>query len=205
MFKMTAKFAGKCVACQYPIRVGDPIFWAQGRGSAHTTVAQCDDARARTAGAAAAPLPTVTLAADGIVTFLQAARDRGIKFPKARFLAPGGGELRLSLAGATSKVPGAVQVKLGDGTWLGRVDPDGTVVGYSLKSDLALLATLGRIATDPATAAQKYGALMARCSFCNLSLTDAGSVSVGYGPICAAHWGLPHTPKGTPALVPVAA
>lgn len=38
-----------------------------------------------------------------------------------------------------------------------------------------------------------------------LPLTDAGSVEVGYGPVCASHWGLPHSPKGTPALSAVAA
>ena len=42
-------------------------------------------------------------------------------------------------------------------------------------------------------------------SFCALPLTDAGSVEVGYGPVCAKHWGLPHTPKGTPTVSPAAA
>lgn len=206
MTSMMAKFPGKCGACGGPIRVGEPIFWAKGRGATHTTLGQCDASKALAILQPKATMaPVVTVEASGIVAFLEGARARGIKFPKARFLAPGGGELRLALAGQTAKVPGAVQVKLGDGTWLGRVNPDGTVVGWSLKGDAALLDTLGRIAADPAAEARKYGALMSRCSFCDKPLTDAGSVEAGYGPVCAAHWGLPHTAKGTPALLPVAA
>lgn len=60
-----------------------------------------------------------------------------------------------------------------------------------------MLVALDRIATDPATAASEYGALMGRCSFCDLTITDDGSIAVGYGPICAKKFGLPHTAKGT--------
>ena len=56
------------------------------------------------------------------------------------------------------------------------------------------------VAADPAAAAKAYGALMGRCSFCDTAITDEGSVEVGYGPVCAKRFGLPHTPKGTKVL-----
>ena len=133
-----------------------------------------------------------------------AAQARGLSYPKARFLAPGGrGELRLTLAGPRSKVPGSIQVYVAN-QWVGRVEPpDGRVTG-SLASEPALLDMLVMIANNPAEAAQAYGALTCRCSFCGLPLTDDGSVEVGYGPTCAKRWGLPHQPKGVRRVQEVA-
>ena len=110
-----------------------------------------------------------------------------------------GREMVLSLAGNTSKYPGSVQVKVG-GEWVGRIEPTGKVAG-PLSNRKDVLDTLASIAVDPAAAAKAYGALTCSCSFCGKGLTDEGSVEVGYGPVCAAHWGLPHTPKGTPVVL----
>lgn len=199
MRTLHAKYPGRCAACGTHFTAGTLIEWEPGSKAKHSDLRVC-------AAAAAAPkppaAPPVTASLAPVAAFLTAARERGLKYPKARFLAPGGGELRLSLAGSMSKAPGSLQVKLDD-LWIGRVEPAGAVVGpLSRRPDL--LATLAAVATDPAKAAKEYGALMASCSFCGLALTDAGSVEVGYGPVCAAHWGLPHKPKGTPALSPVA-
>lgn len=184
-----AKFNGRCVACGQALAAGSTIEWTKGVGARHAGT--CPPA---------AVVPVVTVQAGAIVAFLQAARDRGLKAPKARFLAPGGGELRLALAGSTSKYPGAVQVKV-DGTWVGRIEASGVVAGPLAGTwGAPIVAALDIVASNPAAAAKAYGALMCRCSFCNLSLTDAGSVEVGYGPVCAQHWGLPHAPKGTPAV-----
>jgi hypothetical protein len=136
---------------------------------------------------------------------LQAAKDRGLKFPKARFLGPDGVcEIRLSLAGPDSSRPGSVVVKL-DGRYQGSITTTGEIVG-GLRHDARLILTLTSIGQNPAKAAKAYGALMCRCSFCHLALTDAGSVEAGYGPVCAEKFDLPHVAKGTPALrvVPVA-
>lgn len=194
---MTAKFAGTCSTCKARINAGDRIEWTKGVGAKHATPAQCIAAVAAQPVAAAAPAPVIDL--KPIVAFLAAAQARGLKFPKARFLAPGGGELRLSIAGPTAQVPGALQVKR-DEEWIGRVNPDGTVVGRQLAGDTAVQDTLVAIAADPVTAAKAYGALMCRCSFCDSVLTDEGSVEVGFGPICAKRFGLEHRAKGTPTL-----
>lgn len=199
MTTMLSKFSGTCTRCNRRFGAGTSIDWSRATGAMHTDLAIC-------AAAAAAPVPPpVMLGANhrAIVQLLEGAKARGLKFPKARFLAPNGGELRLALAGAGSKVPGSLQVCIDD-DWLGRIEPDGTVRGTKLVADQAVLDLLVTIAGNPAEAARAYGALMCRCSFCGLALTDAGSVEVGYGPTCAKKWGLPHSPKGTPVVQAVA-
>jgi hypothetical protein len=196
---ITARFAGRCAGCGHSFVAGAAIEWVRGGGARHRTAQECEAARA-----VEAMRPTVTSGSHAaIAAFLNAARERGLRFPKARFLAPDGrSELRLSLAGGRSTAPGSVQVVVGE-RWLGRVEPTGQVVGRGLESATAVLETLARIAADPAHAAQEYGALMARCSFCDHQLTDDGSVEVGYGPKCAQHWGLPHHALGTRTLTEV--
>ncbi len=201
---MVSKFAGTCKSCNTAMPAGTLIAWSKDAGAKHADGGLCIKARvAAQAAAAAAPAPVVapavTLDASPIVAFLQAARLRGLKFPAVRFLAPGGGELRLSLAGAGSKAPGSVQVKVG-GEWQGRVEPNGAVVGMRLAGNPALVSAMNRIAAAPALAAAEYGKLTGCCSFCDRALEDAGSVLVGYGPVCAKRYDLPHKPQGTPVL-----
>lgn len=191
---MFAKFAGRCRNCNGEIAVGERILWVKGFGAAHATMAACQSAKP-VEPKAPAPIVKAGFSGSAIVAFITQARERGLKFPKVRFL-HAGAEMRISLAGARSKAPGSINVLIGD-EWIGRVEPDGTMRG-ALKTRDDVQATLARIAADPVTCAKEYGALMGRCSFCNLQLTDAGSVEVGYGPVCAKHYGLPHHPKGTP-------
>ena len=193
---MFSKFAGTCMTCRRPFPAGAAIEWAKGQGARHARPAEC------AAAAATPPPPRIDLSA--IAAFLLAAQGRGLKYPKARFLAPDapGGELRISISGPASKNPGAVQVHVRD-RWVGYVKTTGDVIG-SLSHDTEMLEYLLAIAHDPAYAAKCYGALMCQCSFCGLPLSDEGSVEVGYGPVCAKRWGLPHQPKGTPAVQAVA-
>lgn len=190
---ISAKFKGRCTKCGSWFSAGTLIVWAKGAGAVHADADKCH------APAAAPVKATVNL--KSVADFLGAAKARGLKFPTARFLAPGGGELRLYVAGARSNFPGSIQVKIGH-DWIGRVNLDGAVAG-PLNDRPDVIATLTKVAADPVTAAKEYGALSGRCSFCNLPITDAGSVEVGYGPVCAKHWGLPHHPKGTPTLTKV--
>jgi hypothetical protein len=198
---LISKFAGTCQRCRTAFLAGTAILWARNAGATHADPQAC-------AAAAAQPVapspPAVVVNLRPIYEFLVGAQARGLQWPKARFLAPDGKqELRLTLAGTRSKVPGSIQVYLAD-AWIGRVEPpEGRVVG-SLASNRAVLDLLVRIASNPAEAAQAYGALMGRCSFCGLALTDEGSVDVGYGPVCAKKWGLPHQPKGTRGVQAVA-
>lgn len=201
---ITAKFDGRCKDCGGKLAAGTAISWSRDGGARHTSSAQCDAVRAERAAAdvAAAQAAPVLGSSVSIVAFLAGAKAHGLKFPKARFLAPDGrSEMRLAIAGERSRYQGAINVVIAD-EFVGRINVDGTAsTGLAQRADV--VAVLEAVAADPAAAAKAYGALMCRCSFCNLALTDEGSVEVGYGPICAKRWGLPHTAKGTPGLLAV--
>lgn len=192
---MKSKFASTCTACKGSIAVNAPIIWTRGAGAKHEV---CPEPTLMELAVATAAMTAPSISVASVVNFLSAAKARGLKAPKARFLSPTGGELRVSLAGGFTKYPGAVQVKV-DERWIGRIMPNGTVEG-PLTGMHDILDTLVAIGADPAKAASAYGALMGRCSFCNLALTDAGSVEVGYGYVCAKKRGLPYKTKGVPVL-----
>lgn len=190
---ITAKFSSRCPNCQTAINVGDKVEWNRGERAYHTVCPTMD----LTLSMVVDVTPTLGPVVDqsGIIKFLNAAKAH-LKAPKVRFLAPDGkGELRISMAPDSGKNAGALYVKVND-FYMGMIRQSGEVVRLSPE----LVACIERIAINPVAAAKAYGALMGRCSFCGIELTDAGSVEVGYGPICAKHYGLPHTPKGTPAV-----
>ena len=187
---ITAKFDSRCVACGCSIKAGSVIEWTKGVGARHMTVAECTTAQHERA---AAGMTGKVLNLKSIVDFLMAARARGLKSPRLRVLAPDGrSEMRVSIT-KQGMAPGSLAVVIA-GAYVGAVRPDGAVVRLTDEVQRTLLA----VAENPVNAAREYAALMGLCSFCGLPLTDAGSVEVGYGPICAKKWGLPHHPKGTP-------
>lgn len=153
-------------------------------------------ANSRRALAAARPTTPVNLAP--IVAFLDRAATT-LKWPKFHFVAAG--ESYVLRRNAHGLRVGAVNIvseeKYWDdraGTyrprWFGRIDPDGTLVrGGQLT--LAMEAALVEIATDPVAAATSYAKFSGACSFCGKELTDARSLSVAYGPVCAKKYGLP--------------
>lgn len=203
-----AKYAGVCKRCKLGFEAGQDIEWSRAEGAKHATLAGCEGARRAEAYAAerresapklAQARPAVRL--DSLAKFMLGASARGLRAPKARFAAPGGGELVVYVASVRSKVPGAVNVLTRDSagaeSWLGRVTAAGEVQGVKLLGAPEVLSALEAVERDPARAAAEYGALEGRCSFCGLALTDQGSVEVGYGPVCAEKYGLPHTPRGS--------
>jgi len=194
MTTIISKYPGVCKRCGGSIPAGVRVLWERGYGVRHESTDICEAAKI----AVPSLPPAVHMDAAEIVKFLQNAHASGLKFPKARFLSPDQREMRLSLAGLGSKAAGAIQVKI-EHEWIGRICSDGRVEG-PLASRPDVLACIALVAKDPAAAARAYGALMCRCSFCNLPLTDAGSVTAGYGPICASKWGLPWGRGGVPDL-----
>lgn len=190
---ITSRFAGTCVKCKAALPAGVKINWVRGTGSWHLTAQACAEATAAVAAQPVAVVPTVNVAP--LVAFLSDAKARGLRYPKVRFAAPGGGELKLSLAGEASRNAGAVNVVL-NGEWLGCVRPDGELRGR-LSSRADVLTALDALQRNPAAGAQAYARLTSTCSFCGKMLTDLGSIEVGYGPVCAASYGLPHQPRGS--------
>jgi hypothetical protein len=143
---------------------------------------------------AQAPRPTATVSAAPIFALLGRALAAGLKFPKIRLTTAGGQLVVLGVAGPRSKYAGQVMVTdggpFGSNQWFGVIAQDGTwTKSRAVTADVeALLLSL---AADPAQVARAYGRATGQCCFCAKDLTTAESVTVGYGPVCAANFGLP--------------
>jgi hypothetical protein len=129
------------------------------------------------------------------------------QFPKVRLLLPvpdgslpdSGPGARQPLAltyasGATSRYPGSISVSdgapFGRSVFYGRVDQLGSF--HRMRNCPEVVVTLlRRLAGDPAGVAAQHGRLNGKCCFCDNPLTDARSIAIGYGPVCANHYGLP--------------
>ena len=106
-------------------------------------------------------------------------------------------DFRISVAGQQAREPGCLTIlsnternDRGGRKWLGRVTKAGVfepardtspVIGEALKA----------FAADPAGVAAAHGQVTHACCFCNKTLTDPRSRTVGYGPDCADNFGLP--------------
>jgi hypothetical protein len=142
-------------------------------------------ARQRTSGEPEAPKQA---GLERIVEMFDKAAEK-LKFPRIN-VTP---ELVLKRTGQNSKAPGAVNVTtrggFGAATWFGRIERDGSLTaGHSMTADVR--GMLQAIANDPERAAQEYGKRHGLCCFCNAELSDHRSIEVGYGPVCAEHYGL---------------
>lgn len=114
-----------------------------------------------------------------IIDLFNTAKDSGYKRPVYR--AEG---LVISLAPSTGVNAGALYVKDADKQYLGKV-VDGRYTGRDeAKEPLAI------IAQDPREAAIRYGQRTGTCACCGRGLTNAASIELGIGPICADKWGL---------------
>jgi hypothetical protein len=104
-----------------------------------------------------------------------------------------GGEVRVQKASPHGRVPNSLNVvDPRKRAWLGRILPDGTFEHSRKNPPAASVSTvLTAFAKDPAKVASEHGHQTGCCSFCNLELSDARSLAVGYGPVCAKKWGLP--------------
>jgi hypothetical protein len=107
--------------------------------------------------------------------------------------------LRITVAGEQARYPGTLNVTsfekvYGDKrAFYGRVKLDGSYEPYdTVSADLTtqIATALRLLAADPARTAAEHGRLTGRCCFCNIALEDERSTAVGYGPICARHFGL---------------
>lgn len=118
-----------------------------------------------------------------------------LKYPKIT-LEVDGRTVKFSRCGVQSKYPGCVNVTNGvrygepGAMFFGRVGTDGSLTeGRDLTPDVRALML--KLSTDPVGFAAHYGHVSGSCCFCNIKLDDPRSTEVGYGPICAKHYGLP--------------
>jgi Family of unknown function (DUF6011) len=116
---------------------------------------------------------------------------------------------RVARAGDAAREPGSLTITSVDRThtdrfgndardWYGRVSLDGTFQP-SRQAPADLGEKLRAFAADPTGVAAAYGHLHGACCFCNRALSDERSTSVGYGPICADHFGLAWGERPAPA------
>lgn len=98
--------------------------------------------------------------------------------------------LVISKASSTSHNAGSLYVKSDStGEYLGKVTNG---VFLPMRTDEAESAKplLAAIASDPKSAAIRWGQRTGRCSCCGRELTNHSSIDAGIGPICAEKWGL---------------
>lgn len=116
----------------------------------------------------------------------------GLKNPAIRI-----GGFKLSPAKPGSANYGSVYVKAGE-AYLGKISAAGDWNPSRDAGGMAEIAfeKVSQFACDPVSAAAAEGHATGSCCFCARELSDAGSIEVGYGPICAEKYGLPHEPKG---------
>lgn len=215
--RMAARYPGRCGTCDGAIAPGQQIDWD--RDTRITTHVVCPPRELRVDGLQGAtpvaaaqtyqrPFESTVASSPAVESvepllalaeFLAQARENGLVEPKLRFLAPKGGEMKLKLNKVThATYPSHIVVTV-NGVFRGTISPRGDVT-HDLKFRKDLLDALREVEKNPALAAHTYAALTGRCTFCNLPLTDEGSVQVGYGPICAMNYNLPHIPLGTPEI-----
>lgn len=132
----------------------------------------------------------------GIFELFSCGISHGLKWPKVRLQAADGQAVVLKLNGIKSKYQGSIAVSNGgeygsaDNKYFGRLDANGTWVP-ARDSSPAIVELLEKLSLNPAEVAASYGKLTGNCCFCQIALRDARSTAVGYGPICADHFGLP--------------
>jgi hypothetical protein len=122
-----------------------------------------------------------------------------LKYPKIRLQHPTENDtIVVKLAGSKSRYEGQLMVTNDAGygspnnRYFGRVDQSGAIIaGRDLTPVVEHL--LEEFAANPVEVAQRYGKLTGSCMFCDKKLDDAVSVAVGYGPVCAKKWNLPHS------------
>lgn len=97
--------------------------------------------------------------------------------------------LVISPAAASGRNPGALYVKLEEsGDYQGKVFENTFHPTFSCTD--ATKAALNEIAANPGEAARLYGKKTGRCACCGKELTNAVSIEMGIGPICAGKWGI---------------
>jgi hypothetical protein len=126
----------------------------------------------------------------GLVAKFREAKESGLKCPMLLFKFVGNcSKLRVSLAPDTGKNPGCLYVKA-DGNYAGKITPQGEFFG-SRDCNEAVRDFLKEFAVDPVGVGARKGREAGICCYCASELTDARSLTAGYGPVCAKSWKLP--------------
>lgn len=95
--------------------------------------------------------------------------------------------------GNNSRYTGEINIKR-NGEWQGRIRRDDSILwaGHHVTTPEER-DYIFAFASNPHEQARIYGQETGICCFCHAELTNAVSVTLGYGPICADNYGLPHS------------
>jgi|Laugresu1bdmlbdd_1035124.scaffolds.fasta_scaffold10456_1 hypothetical protein len=128
------------------------------------------------------------LDADGIVAMFCKAVERGAQ--RISITLNTGGGIRFG-RGRNGTIYVSDAAEFGSRRDYGRIAVGSSII--TLRDDVApeVALAIAAVAADPVTAIVRHGHLTGCCSFCSRPLTDGGSISHGYGPICAEKYGLP--------------
>lgn len=118
-----------------------------------------------------------------VTALLLLARENGIKWPKLR---------TRSLMVRFRKDGDLCVVSSDRETYFGVLSTKDGVLSLRRPMSQELQAELLAMNTDPVEAARLYGQITGNCCFCGHVLTHHDSIELGYGPVCAENWGLPH-------------
>lgn len=173
------------------------ILWVQPR------VVAVDPAQPGSGATVVAQVTVSDPAMQRINTLFATAREHSIQRPRIRLNLNG---VRLTLA------PGRPGSSFERDIWVngpqrerfGRINAQ----GQYLRGRDATPAVQGVVASfgeNPVAIARAHGLATGSCCFCGLTLTDARSVAVGYGPICAGHYGLPWGDERASSVVEIPA
>lgn len=126
-----------------------------------------------------------------IVSLMQSAAQH-LQRPKVRFVLESG-NVQFSIAGSSSRYDGKIIVTDGGGygsnVFYGVIALDGSFTAHRSSPEW-IVAALDALNENPASYAAAYGRRVGACCFCSRTLTTSESLTVGYGPICADHFGL---------------
>jgi hypothetical protein len=106
--------------------------------------------------------------------------------------------LQLSVAGNHASFPGSINLTDGNrfnaNIYYGRIHLNGKLELRNTASKLGeeIISSLDLFCLDPAKYGKAFGDKTGCCMYCAKKLTNPKSVLVGYGPICAANYGLPY-------------
>jgi hypothetical protein len=110
---------------------------------------------------------------------------QALKYPKITFVSTNGSKVQVYLA-----AKGYIAIKV-DGEYQGKImNKDSDLIFYPCQADLR--TEIENFCSFPAYQSKIYGQRYNHCCFCGRELVESTSVSLGYGPICAENFGLPH-------------
>ena len=141
---------------------------------------------------APAPTPVATIAVAAIQQMFANAAQK-LKRVKVVLQDSTGQKVVFKKAGPSSKYAGQIMISdggaFGSALFFGRIQEDGSLI-TTQKTTQTVVDLIKEFAANPEDTAGKYGRLTGGCCFCSKGLQDQRSLTVGYGPVCAKHFGL---------------